>query len=65
MPPDHTSNQMKGRLLDLQAALFELRDELQRLSLAMQEYVILSDDRVMDGVRSEAADLFKRLQRAA
>ncbi len=63
MSDDHTPNQMKGRLQDLQSALFELRDELHRLSLAMQEYVVLSDDRIMESVRNEAAELFTRLQR--
>lgn len=65
MSADPSSNQMKGRLQDLQSALFDLRDELHRLSLAMQEYVVLSDDRLMDGVRNEASELFSRLQRRA
>ncbi len=65
MSDDHADHPTKGRLQDLQAALFELRDELQRLSLAMQEYVLLSDDRMAASVRTEAADLIRRAQRSA
>ena len=59
MPPEEVAEQMKQRLLDLQAALFDLRDELCNMSLTLQEQ---NNQGLPGSARAEATELFKRLR---
>lgn len=59
MPPEQAAEQMRRRLLDLQAALFDLRDELCNMSLTLQEH---TSQGIPGSARAEASELFKRLR---
>jgi hypothetical protein len=62
MQDEQALEQIRGRLLDLQAALCELRDELCRMSLSLHEHAFLTDVNALGRARAEAAALFQRLR---
>jgi hypothetical protein len=53
---------MRRRLLDLQAALCELRDELCKMSLTLQDHAFVTDVQALALARDEASALFRRLR---
>jgi hypothetical protein len=62
MQDEQALEQMRRRLLDLQAALTELRDELCKMSLSMHDHAFLTDGQALAVAREEASALFRRLR---
>lgn len=62
MHNEQTLELMRRRLLDLQAALCELRDELCKMSLTLQDHAFATDTQALAVARAEAQALFKRLR---
>jgi hypothetical protein len=53
---------MKKQLLDMQAALFSLRDGLVNLSLSLQELACLTDENIQREASEETDHLLARLR---
>ncbi|MBS0447407.1 MAG: hypothetical protein JSR59_15815 [Proteobacteria bacterium] len=62
MHDEQTLEQMRRRLLDLQAALCELRDELCKMSLSLHDHAFLTDTQAFALARDEASALFRRMR---
>jgi hypothetical protein len=50
------------QLLEVQAALFNLRDGLMNLKMSLQELAFMTDENVQRQAQTEAQDLFMRLR---
>ena len=50
------------QLLEVQTALFNLRDGLMNLKLSLQELAFMTDENVQREAQTEAQDLFVRLR---
>ena len=61
MHDEERSEQMRLKLLDMQAALFNLRDGLVNLSLSLQELSFLTDENAQREASQETADFLLRL----
>jgi hypothetical protein len=61
MHDEEHSEQMK-KLLDMQTALFSLRDGLVNLSLSLQELAFLTDDNAQRDATREADLLLTRMR---
>ncbi len=61
MHDDHALEQMRCRLLDLQAALCALREELWKMSLSLHDHAFITDAQALRAAKAEAAALFERL----
>lgn len=57
-PPE----QSQAQLLEVQAALFNLRDGLMNLKMSLQELAFMTDESVQRQARTEADHLFMRLR---
>ncbi|MBC7699992.1 hypothetical protein [Aquabacterium sp.] len=62
MHDEERSEQMRQKLLDMQAALFNLRDGLVNLSLSLQELSLLTDETAQREASQETDDLLLRLR---
>lgn len=62
MHDEERSEQMRLKLLDMQAALFNLRDGLVNLSLSLQELSFLTDENAQREASQETDDLLLRLR---
>jgi hypothetical protein len=62
MHDDEHSEQMKQKLLDMQTALFSLRDGLLNLSLSLQELAFLTDETAQREATHEADLLLTRMR---
>ncbi len=62
MHDEERSEQMRLKLLDMQAALFSLRDGLVNLSLSLQELSFLTDENAQREASQETDDLLLRLR---
>lgn len=63
MHDEEHSEQMRQKLLDMQTALFSLRDGLVNLSLSLQELAFLTDESAQRQASTEADSLMSRLLR--
>jgi hypothetical protein len=54
--------QSQAQLLEVQAALFHLRDGLLNLKLSLQELAFMTDENVQRQAQAEADHLFMRLR---
>jgi len=59
---EHSEQQMKQKLLDMQTALFSLRDGLLNLSLSLQELAFLTDENAQREATHEADLLLTRMR---
>lgn len=50
------------QLLEVQAALFNLRDGLMNLKMSLQELAFMTDENVQRQAQTEAQNLFMRLR---
>lgn len=62
MHDEERAEQMRQKLLDMQAALFNLRDGLVNLSLSLQELSFLTDEHAQREASQETDDLLLRLR---
>lgn len=62
MHEEEHSEQMKQKLLDMQNALFSLRDGLLSLSLSLQELAFLTDENGLREATHEADLLLTRMR---
>lgn len=63
MHDEEHSEQMKQKLLDMQDALFSLRDGLLNLSMSLQELAFLTDENGQRQASQETNSLLSRLLR--
>jgi len=63
MHDEEHSEHMKQQLLDMQTALFSLRDGLVNLSLSLKELAFLTDETAQRDASAEADELMARLRR--
>ncbi len=62
MSNDHTPQASANQMLEVQAALFNLRDGLMNLKLSLQELAFMNDETVQAQAKEAANDLFSRLR---
>lgn len=61
MHDEEHSEQMRQKLIDMQTALFSLRDGLVNLSLSLQELAFLTDENAQRDASVETKGLLSRL----
>jgi hypothetical protein len=54
-----------NQILDMQAALFELRDRLMNLKMSLQDLACIHDEQGQHQAQLEASRLLERVRRAA
>jgi hypothetical protein len=62
MSDKQTPDQSQAQLLEVQAALFSLRDGLLNLKMSLQELSFMTDENVQRQAQTEAEHLFMRLR---
>ncbi|MFT3856436.1 MAG: hypothetical protein QM742_02605 [Aquabacterium sp.] len=62
MSDKHNPEHNQAQLLEVQAALFNLRDGLMNLKLSLQELAFITDENVQRQAQTEADHLFMRLR---
>lgn len=62
MSNQYNPEQSQAQLLEIQAALFNLRDGLLNLKLSLQELAFMTDEGIQQQARIEADSLLMRLR---
>lgn len=62
MSNDHSQQPTAAQMLEVQAALFNLRDGLMNLKMSLQELAFMSDEGAQAQAREAANDLLSRLR---
>jgi hypothetical protein len=62
MHDEERAELMRKQLLDMQSALFDLRDGLVNLSLSLQELACLTDETIQRDASEETNDLLARMR---
>ncbi len=62
MPSNPFNESSHAQLLEVQAALFNLRDGLMNLKMSLQELAFMTDEDAQRQALSEAENLFLRLR---
>lgn len=62
MPHNNTPDSSQNQLLEVQAALFNLRDGLMNLKMSLQELAFMTDETAQREAMTEAENLIMRLR---